>query len=115
MKKLATIFVGTILSLVISNNAQAAFSCDTTVLKVLVYSGGNVNIRHSGRNDYTVICNLRAERQGVSITTCAMWTSMLQNIKKNNGTAQFYYSGEGSCATLPTYAASPVPAYIGDM
>jgi len=115
MKKTLSLSVGIILALVLSNNVQAAFSCSTTVQKVLVYAGGNVNILHSGRNDYTVICNLKGVRQNVSITTCAMWTSMLQNIKKNNGTAQFYYAGDGTCATLPTYAAAPAPVYIGDM
>jgi hypothetical protein len=40
---------------------------------------------------------------------------MLQNIKKNNGVAQFYYGGEGSCEELPTYGSAPTPIYIGDM
>lgn len=95
--------------------ALAAYSCSTTVNRVLVYSNGNVNINHSGRGDYTIICNLKTPRDGVSITTCAMWTSKLQNIKKNNGVAQFYYGGEGSCEELPTYGSAPTPIYIGDM
>jgi hypothetical protein len=36
-------------------------------------------------------------------------------MKKNNGTARFYFDGTGSCATLPTYWRSPAPAYIGDV
>lgn len=95
--------------------AMASYTCSVTVNKVLVYANGNVNIKHSGRGDYTVICNLKTPRTNVSITTCAMWTSMLQNIKKNDGKASFYYSGEGSCATLPTYSSSPTPVYIGDV
>ena len=95
--------------------AFAVFQCNVTVQKVLIYEDGSVNVYHTGRGDYTYICSLSEERKGVSIQTCAMWASMLQNIKKNSGIAQLYYSGEGSCATLPTYASSPAPTYIGDI
>jgi hypothetical protein len=40
---------------------------------------------------------------------------MLQNIKKAGGKAIFYYPGEGTCATLPTYGGTPAPVYIGDV
>lgn len=78
--------------------------------KVLVYASGTVNISHTGRSSYTVICNLSAERQGVSVTTCAM----LQNIKKSSGKAIFYYDGTDTCADIATYGSAPVPVYIGD-
>ena len=95
--------------------AQAAFSCNVSLNRILVYKSGNVNVHHTGRADYTVICNLKEERDGVNIATCAMWTSMLQSIKKQGGQATFYYGGDGSCATLPTYNSSPTPVYIGDI
>jgi len=79
----------------------------------MVYGNGSVNVLHQGRNDYTIICNLSKARQNVSITTCAMWTSMLQNIKKVGEKAIFYYSGEGTCATLPIYGNSSAATYIG--
>jgi hypothetical protein len=93
--------------------ASATFECTVRVQKVLVYGNGAVNVLHDGRGDYTVICNLNTDRQGVSPVTCAMWAAMLQNIRKNDGRANFYYSGEGTCATLPTYSAAPAPVYIG--
>lgn len=96
-------------------NAVAAYECGVSVKNVLVYKDGLVNILHSGRGDYTIICSLGSDYAGVSVGTCAMWTAMLQAIKKKNGTATFYYDGVGSCATLPTYGASPVPVYIGDV
>ncbi len=99
----------------VSSNAAADYFCETTVSRVLIYKDGGVNVLHSGRGDYTVICNLKTEREDVSITTCAMWASMLQNIKKNNGKAIFYCAGTGSCNNLPTYADAPAPIYIGDM
>ncbi len=95
--------------------ASAAFECTSKVANILVYSDELVNILHSGRGEYTVICSLKTELAGVSISTCAMWVGMLQAIKKKDGLANFYYAGTGTCATLPTYSSAPVPVYIGDV
>lgn len=95
--------------------ALADFQCNVQVRNVLVYSDGSVNVYHTGRSDYTYICNLKTERLGVDTATCAIWTSMVLALKKNANTAQFYYAGSGSCATLPTYTFSPAPVYVGDM
>lgn len=96
-------------------HALAAYECNVRVVNVLVYSDGTVNTLHSGRGDYTIICNLNSNYGAASPTTCAMWTAMLQAIKKKNGTANFYFDGSGSCATMPTYGSAPVPVYIGDV
>jgi hypothetical protein len=101
------------LLLSISTLSEAAFNCTVGLSRILVYGNGSVNVLHQGRNDFTVICSLNEARQGVSITTCAMWTSMLQNIKKEGNKAIFYYSGSGTCAALPTYGNTPAPVYIG--
>lgn len=93
----------------------AYFDCNVQILRVLIYSDGAVNIIHSGRNDYTVLCNLNSSYGNVSPTTCAMWTATLQSIKKKGGTAIFYFDGEGTCATLKTYGDAPIPRYIGDI
>jgi hypothetical protein len=111
MKKIVAFMMACIIPL----HANAAFECNVKVINILIYSEGTVNIVHAGRNDYTHICNLNAERAGVSPTTCAMWAGMLQAIKKKDGLATFYYGGTGTCATLPTYASAPVPSYIGDV
>ena len=50
--------------LFISTTSQAAFHCTVDVMKVLVYSNGSINVMHSGRNNYTVICNLKTEANG---------------------------------------------------
>jgi hypothetical protein len=102
-------------SAVLPFHAFAAYECSVSVKNVLVYKDGIVNVLHNGRGDYTIICSMSADYAGVSVSTCAMWTAMLQAIKKKNGVATFYYDGVGSCATLPTYAAAPVPVYIGDV
>jgi hypothetical protein len=95
---------------------EAATECRATIDAVLVYSDGSVNVRHSGRGDFTVICNLKTERLGVNTTTCAMWTAMLQSLKEAGKRADFYYTLDArftSCANLPTYWDAPAPAYIG--
>lgn len=96
-------------------HASAAYECHVKVIHVLVYSNGMVNIAHNGRNEFTVVCNLNSEWKGVSVTTCAVWLAMLESIKKRNGTANFYYEGNGACENLPTYGEAPAPVYIGDM
>mgnify|MGYP000505595560 CR=1 FL=1 len=98
---------------IISLNVHAGFNCNVEITNVLVYGDGSVNVRHTGRNEYTYICKLNSEWKGVEVVTCAMWTSMLQNIQKNNAAAVFYYDGEGSCPNLPTYSNAPAPYYIG--
>lgn len=95
--------------------ASAAYECNVKIVNVLVYADGLVNILHTGRNDYTVICSLNINWGSVSPTTCAMWTGMVQSIKKKNGLANIYFGGEGSCATMGTYGSAPIPTYIGDI
>lgn len=103
------------ISMLFSMSSFAAYECSVSMTRILIYKSGAVNVLHTGRGDYTYICNLKEERDGVSIVTCAMWTSMLQSIKKENAQATFYYSGEGSCSTLPIYGSSPAPVYIGQI
>lgn len=98
-----------------SQQAAAVYSCSVNVINVLVYADGSLNVLHSGRGDYTVVCNLNTERQGVSPTTCAVWFGLLEAIKKKNGLADIYFNGDGSCSTLPTYGSAPAPVYIGDV
>lgn len=111
MKRFMVFLLASLLPL----HSFAAFDCNVQILRVLIYSDGAVNVIHSGRNDYTVICNLNSSYGKVSPTTCAMWTATLQSIKKKGGTAIFYFDGEGTCATLKTYGDALIPSYIGDI
>ena len=97
-------------------SAYASFDCEVNIHTVLIYKSGLINVLHSGRGDYTGICNLNGDYMGVSATTCAMWTSMLLQLKKDGKKANFYYDTTpqyNSCATLPTYGSAPAPVYIG--
>jgi hypothetical protein len=113
LKKMAASF-----SLFFAMDTMAAtFECDVTLATVLIYSSGMVNVLHSGKGDYTVICSLDTPLNGISVTTCAMWTSMLLNLKNAGKKATFYYdtnlAGVTSCSTLPTYGSAPAPVYVG--
>ena len=113
MKKFLKILLTTLLMQSI-NSYATPFDCKVDVLTVLIYSTGMVNVLHSGRGDYTVICNLKDDYQGVSVTTCAMWTSMLLTLKNTSKKATFYYDNQySSCANIPTYGSAPIPVYIG--
>ena len=104
----------TILAVLIwSSSLHAAFQCEVTVNRVLVYADGSVNILHTGRSDYTYICNTNGTWKDVDTVTCALWVGMLQGAQNNGKLVQFYYEGTGSCATLPTYSSAPAPVYIG--
>lgn len=100
-------------SLIFSSSASAAFQCSSSIGSVLVYGDGTVNVNHSGRGDYTVVCNLNSTYKGVSPSTCAIWSAMILQAKRANSVLQFYYDGAGACSTLPTYSSAPVPVYIG--
>ena len=102
-----------------SIGAQAgSFVCRTNIDNVLLYGSGAVNVRHEGRGDYTYICNLNSDWKGVSVTTCAMWASLLINAHENDKRVVFYYRQTDEydrCAELPTYSGAPAPVYIGTM
>ena len=98
-----------------SANAHAAFQCEVTVDRLLVYADGSVNVLHDGRNDYTYICNTKGTWKDVDTVTCALWVAMIQSAQNNAKRVRFYYAGTGSCAALPTYGAAPAPVYVGAM
>lgn len=102
-----------ILGVMLSTTVLADFACDVDVDRVLVYADGSVNVLHSGRNDWTYICNVKGTWKGIDTVTCALWVGMLQSTQNNEKNAVFYYGGTGSCATLETYGSSPVPIYVG--
>lgn len=114
MRKLARL-LALVVAASLPMQSFAAYECNVNLQYVLVYGNGAVNVLHSGRGDYTVVCNLNESYKGVSPTTCAMWTGLLLGAKKRNAKVTFYYGGEGSCSTLPTYGEAPVPGYIGEI
>lgn len=99
-------------------NARADYSCNVTVQGVLPYHQGSVNVLHSGRGDWTIICSLEGPYTvGLTVapTVCAAWMTLLLRAKKNNQLVQFWFPGTGSCSTLATYGSAPVPIYVGEV
>lgn len=97
--------------------AAADYSCRVSVSGVLQYYEGSINVLHSGRGDWTMVCNMNAPRtNGLTVlpTTCANWFVVLLRAKKNNQLVDFWFPGTGSCATIGTYGDAPVPIYIGE-
>lgn len=86
-------------------NAHADFSCRVTVQGVLPYSSGPVNVLHTGRNDWTMVCSLSEPYTNgltVSPATCMAWVAILLRAKKNNQQVDFWFPGTGTCATIAT-------------
>lgn len=97
--------------------ADADFSCTVSVLGVLQYGGGQINVLHSGRGDWTHVCNVSEPRTVIRTVTpmaCATWVALLLRAKKNGTPLTFWFAGTGSCATLATYDEAQVPTYIGE-
>lgn len=106
-----------VMALSLTAGARADYGCNVTVQAVLAYYEGSVNVLHSGRGDYTIVCNLNQTYTNgfsVSPTTCAMWYATLLRAKKNNQPIQLWFQGTGSCATMGTYGSAPVPWYLGE-
>ena len=98
-------------------SAHAQFSCKVSINGVLAYNDGSVNVLHSGRGDWTVVCALgRPYTQGLTVgpETCAVWYATMLRAKKNVQLLDFYFNGSGTCATINTYWTAPVPTYIGE-
>lgn len=98
--------------LLTSQHAFAGFNCIVKITGVYVYMDGSVMVNHTGRNDLTQVCNINTDWRTVSTSTCIMWTSMLNSLKRTNGNATFYFDGVAACSTLPTYGNAPAPIYI---
>lgn len=113
--RIAKLALTILVSVSLPLDAYAAYSCNVKVINVLIYADGTVNVMHSGRGDYTYICNVSKDYAGISTSTCAMWTGMLLSLKKKDGVAEFYYEGNSTCNMLPTYSSAPTPFYIGDV
>lgn len=99
---------------VIAFNVNADITCSGKVLTVLQYANGSVNVKTSYRNDYTYICNTVSNWKGISPDACRSMLSIALSAKAVDKNILVYYSGnQFSCATIPKYANSPYPVYVG--
>lgn len=113
MKRLITGAIA-IATLVLPSTANAATACSGFLTNVISYANGDVTIYGLWRTDWTQICNLNQERLGVSPQTCFSWFSIMSSSITENKQVVVYYPTltQDQCATMPTYASSPVPGYV---
>ena len=91
----------------------AATHCTGNVQDALLYADGTVNIRTSWRGDFTVLCNTNGTHGNVPAEVCLSWYAIAAKAAADNAFLTVYYAENLTCAALPTYAASPVPIYVG--
>ena len=111
-----SLVISALSSFPLTATAGPNFGCSGKVNSVLIYASGAVNIRADWRNDYTYICNVNSEWNGVSPLMCALWVNDLNTSRKVDADVRVYYYGSDDytgCADLPTYSNSPAPVYVG--
>jgi hypothetical protein len=91
--------------------AQAAVVCGGPVKNMYVNSFGNVYILGTWLNTYQQVCNLNAEWNGISTTTCKGWLSILEVATAANLNVTININA-ASCTSIPTYESAPPPNYI---
>lgn len=100
-------------------NYANGFTCNGKIHVVSIYANGVVNINGEAQPDYTNICNLNEEREGVSTFMCALWVNTINSAREQNKNVIVYYQDTDvltSCADLAngfTYGSAPAPVYIG--
>ena len=87
--------------------------CAGTSNGAYVSDQGEFILRGSWRNDYTMVCHLRQTWKGIAPETCAFWYALMVTSQTNAKPVTVYYTNSAyTCATLPTYQASPAPGYV---
>ena len=112
MKARYGFLLGVSLALV-SLQSHAVTDCAGTVVKVLLYGDGTVNLQSSWRNDFTVICNTNGTFGNIPAEVCLSWYATAMNAAAHGKQVTAYYAATYACATMPTYCSEPVPTYCG--
>ncbi len=88
-------------------------ACQGTISNLLVDSAGHVLITGTWRNAVTQICSVNGDLGTISATNCSIYYSLLETAYLNQEQITIYYDAVTyTCANLPTYASSPLPAYM---
>lgn len=92
--------------------ASANYACAGKVGSTYVSDVGNVYLAGDWRGTYTQVCNISQEWHNIPPEVCATWIAKIDAAVSLGRTLQVYYRGDGDCASLPHYNASPPPYYI---
>lgn len=109
MVKLVALIIITLSSF---QSAHASIWCSGNIQTAYIANTGDVIIRSTWRNEYTKLCNLKGSAE-VDTVTCSLWYSTVTTSMVNNLPVRLMYNGDQyTCSNLPTYYASPIPAYV---
>jgi hypothetical protein len=108
------IIVGLLLCIAMAPASAAPFYCSGRILSIITYANGDVMILPDFRNDWTVICNVNSDRQGVSPIACVSWLAAATRAQAKSppGNVAMVYPDVPSCAAVPTYHSAPAPVYF---
>jgi hypothetical protein len=103
-----------LLCFAITPASAAPAYCAGKVLSVLTYADGTVMILPEFRKDWTAICNVNSDRQGVSPTTCITWLAAATRAASKDpaGNVGLVYPEVPSCAAVATHHSTPAPVYL---
>jgi|SRR5688572_12346291 hypothetical protein len=94
-------------------SAMATIYCQGSVVNLYVSESGDVIFQPTYRNDYTKVCNLQGDWQGISTETCFAWYGQLMAAKIHAKNVLLQYDGIGyTCANISTYGNSPKAGYV---
>lgn len=93
--------------------------CTGSLNKMYIHDSGDLMVFMSYRNDWTKLCNVKADHQGISPIVCQAWLTTLKDALAGNGTGTgtrmsvtIQYVTTQTCATLSTYSATPKAGYV---
>ncbi|PNM49122.1 hypothetical protein AL535_005975 [Vibrio cholerae] len=99
---------------IVAFNVNADVQCSGKVNTILQYANGSVNIHTTYRNEYTYICNTETRWNNISPEACRAMLSIVLSAQASDKNIQIYYSGnQFTCQSIPHYANSPAPVYVG--
>lgn len=111
MRKLQRAVMAGLLSLY-PQTALADYWCEDTPTGIFTNNTGTVIVQMPWRQDWVGICNVKSAWKDIDPSTCWSWFSYLATAVNERKPVVIYYSGAGTCATVPLYEASPAPFYV---
>ena len=108
-------YCGFLILLIFSTYANASYHfCKGKISTAWTEGDGDVYIVGTWRGAHTQICNVNNVWKGVEPEACKVWVSSVQlaYVAKSDVTVRYSGSAIDSCASAPTYGATPAPNYV---
>ena len=120
MKRIAAVIAIAMLTTTTTARAQTSLLyCTGNLQKMFIHENGDLMVLMSYRNDWTKLCNVKADHQGISPIVCQAWLTTLKDALAGNGTGTgtrmsvtIQYVTTETCSTLSTYNSTPRAGYV---